>query len=193
MSHNLTESSAFTANVSVPDDGDDLVDGSVEPAFQALANRTKFLKDAVDALPPFSVSGTLAYGRYGLNLAGYADDAILALTAIAQSGGFSLASNEITVPAVGLYLVTLRAEVSSGEAGDDLRRAIDLELNGSLVGACAGMRFKNLITVTFPLQGLSNVYSVTDVAHKFRLRADAAGAGGIVIDGNAELSIARLK
>jgi hypothetical protein len=193
MSANIVDVDAFTSPVVVPTDGDALSAASVIQGFQPLSDRTRNNKSRLDALPAFSVSGILVYGRYGLNTGGYADDAILALTAIAQSGGFAIASDEISVPAVGLYLVTLRAEVSSGEAGDDLRRAIELELNGSVIGACAGMRFKNLITVTFPLQGFSNVYSVTDVAHKFRLRADAPGAGGIVIDANAELSIARIK
>ncbi len=43
---NLTESSTFTANVSVPEDNVDLrTAASVETAFQALANRTKHLND----------------------------------------------------------------------------------------------------------------------------------------------------
>lgn len=49
MAHNLTESSTFTAAIEVPDDGDFVQEVSVEPGFQALANRTKFLKDASDA------------------------------------------------------------------------------------------------------------------------------------------------
>ncbi len=45
MPHNLTESSTFTANVEVPDDGDLVRALSVEPGFQAVANRTKYLSD----------------------------------------------------------------------------------------------------------------------------------------------------
>lgn len=44
---NLVESSVFTANVSVPQDSIDLRNAaSVNTAFQALANRTKYLNDA---------------------------------------------------------------------------------------------------------------------------------------------------
>lgn len=43
---NLTESSTFTANVSVPEDNVDLrTAASVETAFQSLTNRTKYLND----------------------------------------------------------------------------------------------------------------------------------------------------
>jgi hypothetical protein len=45
MAHNLTESgTTFPATVQVPDDGDDLVDQSVETGMQALADRTQYLK-----------------------------------------------------------------------------------------------------------------------------------------------------
>ena len=52
---NLTESSTFTANVSVPEDNVDLrTAASVETAFQALADRTKYLREFVDAQTPAS-------------------------------------------------------------------------------------------------------------------------------------------
>lgn len=49
MSHNLTEVSTFTANVTVPDTGDARTAASVNSAFQSLANRAKYLKEASDA------------------------------------------------------------------------------------------------------------------------------------------------
>lgn len=45
MAHNLTETSTFTANVSVPDAGDARTAASVETPFQAVTNRTKNLND----------------------------------------------------------------------------------------------------------------------------------------------------
>jgi len=45
MSHDLTEVNEFTANVTVPDNGDALDAASANDAFQALANRTKYLND----------------------------------------------------------------------------------------------------------------------------------------------------
>lgn len=45
---NLTESATYTANVSVPEDNADLrTAASVETAFQALTNRTKYIKDRI--------------------------------------------------------------------------------------------------------------------------------------------------
>lgn len=43
---NLTEVSTYTANVQVPENGDVVAAETSDPAFQALANRTKFLNDA---------------------------------------------------------------------------------------------------------------------------------------------------
>ena len=51
MPENLTESGNFDATVSVPLDGVDRRTAlSLRPAFQALANRTRWLKGALDAL-----------------------------------------------------------------------------------------------------------------------------------------------
>lgn len=52
MAHALTDTSAFTTSVTVPDDGDDLDAASVQVGFQALANRTKFLKDQLTGAQP---------------------------------------------------------------------------------------------------------------------------------------------
>lgn len=101
---NLTESATYTANVSVPEDNVDLrTAASVETAFQALANRTKYIKDRIvsdewvyptgktrtttifpaDAsqygtwtLTPSAIliSGSSAYARLDLNLAPYLPD-----------------------------------------------------------------------------------------------------------------------
>jgi len=72
MAHALTESSTFTASVTVPDDGDVRNAASVETAFQALANRTKWLTDQRT-----SDNATLATG---LGIMNAAIDAIEALT-----------------------------------------------------------------------------------------------------------------
>jgi hypothetical protein len=49
MSHPLTEADAFTADVSVPDDGDDRNAASVEVPLQALTNRTRYLLNLLGA------------------------------------------------------------------------------------------------------------------------------------------------
>jgi hypothetical protein len=47
MAHNLTETASFTTNVQVPDDGDFVNEGSVETPFQALADRSQYLRNLV--------------------------------------------------------------------------------------------------------------------------------------------------
>lgn len=50
MAVNLTESSNFDANVSVPEDGDDRNAASVEVPFQALTNRSRWLYNTLTAV-----------------------------------------------------------------------------------------------------------------------------------------------
>lgn len=50
MAKNLTEVDTFTANVTVPEGGDARTASSVEPAFQALANRSLNIKNRIDTL-----------------------------------------------------------------------------------------------------------------------------------------------
>jgi hypothetical protein len=48
MSHTLTEVSTYTSSVTVPDPGDARTAASVEVGFQALSNRTRYIKDTLD-------------------------------------------------------------------------------------------------------------------------------------------------
>lgn len=59
MPADLIDSSVFTEPVTVPEPGDDRTAASVEGAFQALANRTRSLKDTLDNIgaPARSWSG----------------------------------------------------------------------------------------------------------------------------------------
>lgn len=53
MPHNLTDVDAFTSPVAVPSGGDERNAASVETPFQALANRTRYLKEIlVPTTPP---------------------------------------------------------------------------------------------------------------------------------------------
>jgi hypothetical protein len=77
MAHALTVVPVFpTSPIVMPDDGDDLVEASVEPAFQSLANGMLYVKHAVDgtgtpttyrrlvpASKAASISGTWAYSQ----------------------------------------------------------------------------------------------------------------------------------
>jgi len=50
MAHNLTDIDTFTSAVTVPDGGDPRTAASVELPFQAVANRTRNVKNRLDAL-----------------------------------------------------------------------------------------------------------------------------------------------
>ena len=52
MPTNITDANTFTDPVSVPEPGDDRTASSVQVPFQALANRTRYLKGITDALYP---------------------------------------------------------------------------------------------------------------------------------------------
>jgi len=55
MPKNITDVSEFTEPVVVPVNGDDRVAESVEVAFQALSNRTRYIKNTTDAFAPVTV------------------------------------------------------------------------------------------------------------------------------------------
>lgn len=117
MAHNLTESEAYTANVSIPDDGDARNAASVESAYQALANRTKYLKAKVDPM--------LMHARFGISAVspGVASGSKLTLAALdlpINSGDFTLSSNEIVVPAAGVYLVAALLRMACSAATEPL-------------------------------------------------------------------------
>jgi len=49
MAHNIVETATYDAVVPVPDDGDPRTAASVNGALQALADRSKYLKNAIDS------------------------------------------------------------------------------------------------------------------------------------------------
>lgn len=97
----LTEVDTYPANVSVPSDGDTENAASVQTAFQALANRTKYLKSRVDALIEAVTAGAV-YAEIASNGSGIAEGAKFPLTLVSQSGGFSIDAGEnLVLPAGG--------------------------------------------------------------------------------------------
>jgi len=188
MSHNLTEVDTYTANVSVPDDGDTRSAASLEGAFQALANRAKYLKAHVDVKEQ--------YARYRIEAPSPGVAAGLKLTLAAlhipvDSGHFTLASNEVTLPAAGIYLVSgvlrmacsntsnnleVRANITAGTGSDtwesnQLKLAATRVADGPAVFAAA----TGLIKITDPatekikiLAGVSNIIVADDLVDSHR-------------------------
>lgn len=189
MAHNLTETATYTANVSVPDGGDARVAASVEPAFQALANRAAYLKAHMDVKEQ--------YARYRIEAPspGVASGSKLTLAALhlapLDSGHFTLASDEVTVPAAGIYLVSavlrmacsntsanleVRANISAG-TGSDTWESNQLKLAALRVadGPAVFASVAGLIKITDPatekikiLAGISNIIVADDIVESHR-------------------------
>lgn len=92
MAHNLTETATYTANVSVPDDGDLRNAASVEGPFQDIADRTAYLKGRLDGsvATDTSLSGNLTLLAGGLFNGGLQ-------TAIIPDSSATIDRNKITV------------------------------------------------------------------------------------------------
>lgn len=81
---------------------------------------------------------------------------------------FSLASDEVTVPKVGKYLVGLTAKMQASAATNPLLVGAGLQLNGAQVEFCSATRFSASAS-DFIAATLLTIVDVTNVAHKLRL------------------------
>src|SRR5690349_5039322 len=107
MARNIVEVDTFTSTVTVPEDGDTRNVASIDPAWQALTNRTLHLKgrvedveDEVDALQAAN-----AFGRYFVTGTPDGNDR-LTLTQIAANE-LTVGGNEVTIVTAGLYIIAL--------------------------------------------------------------------------------------
>lgn len=188
MAHNLTESSSFTTNVSVPDGGDARTAASVETPFQALTNRTKYLKARTDAL------GNYARFRIEAPSPGVASGSKLTLAnphLAAVNNGFTLASNEITVPAAGIYLVSailrlvcsdtneplaMLCKITAGTSSDSWEsNQLQLAANRTTNGQAEFASVTGIIVITDPStekisikSGVSNIIVADDLVESHR-------------------------
>lgn len=110
MTVNITDADTFTTTVVAPADGDAVTGASIVQPVQDLADRTYFLKQRYDEF-------TVAYAVYE-----FGDGTAIAsgsnqpLTLKAQAGGYSMTSNEIEVPAAGLYFVSFTGLMTASSA-----------------------------------------------------------------------------
>lgn len=182
MAHNLTEADSFPTNVSVPDGGDDRNAASVEAPFQALTNRSRHSYNRLQALQ--------SYVRYTISGTGIAVNGKLTLAALASpiiSGGFVLASDEVTVPAAGAYFVAALMELTATSASNpyQMQVAIGNILNtpNSQVRASA-YRYSATNTNPIVVTG-SGIITIADPAtEKIYLRNETTTA--ITVAGSAQ-------
>lgn len=136
MSHSLTDVSTFSSPVVAPDDLDALTAASVSTPLQSLANRTKFLSDAITATPPYgsyTLTGTLVSSGTKFTLT---QDAATVLT---------LASNQVTVPAgnAGLYYLQAQVygDVFNGAPSSNDPLIIEIAVNGTAIARGLALQY----------------------------------------------------
>lgn len=163
MTVNITDVDAFTDPVVAPDDTDPATGASVQQPVQALANRTRNLKNRLDDQD--ALAGDLA--TFTIEASALANDGELTITEVLDpSDSFSVASDEITVPSAGWYRFDLSGRISSTDATDNLDFTLSLELAGT--GTVYAPRARRCTTsdVSVPFS-ISGLVEVTDVAHTF--------------------------
>ena len=124
MSASLTDVDAFTSPVTVPTDGDALDGASVLAAFQALADRTRNLKNRIDLSK---------YGRCAVS--GSPTPGTKAALTLSAASGATVVSDQLVVPATGLYVIEANVVATlvnlSASAGDPA--VLELRINNALV------------------------------------------------------------
>lgn len=195
MPSNVTDVDAFTATVVVPNDTEAATQASLLLAVQPLANRTRNSKNrldvaeplitaaqaAVDVLEPFlqaSISGnTKLDGDYYT---------IAAPTY--NVGGFVVASDEITMPAIGKYLVIVTAEIFPSNA--DLRIGLAVHRNGTeVVRLCGSSPGTAVIAIT-----AIGIVDITNTGtDKLKVASECTGTefGTIALDAEASHIVIR--
>jgi hypothetical protein len=171
MAHDLTEASTYTANVTVPDDGDALSAASVEAPFQDVADRTKYLKAHVDALEAANV-----YGRYTVS-GSPGSGANFTLAQVAANGP-TLAANEITISQTGLYMIALTCQMSRNIADDGAGTAdgafvvMDLYADAVAVASARTRRFVDEVGIA--VQVNASVVVALTAGQKITVKASVA-------------------
>lgn len=136
MSTILTETSTFSATVTVPDDGDPGAAASVVSGMQSLTNRTLYLNDNKRGVPAYAAQFSFNSGAVA------AGGTVVPITQDFSfpSGDWGISSNVITVPVVGVYLVSAKLSASNGSAVDNVLCEIFMEVATSQFGSIVGYR-----------------------------------------------------
>ena len=138
----------FTGVV-VPEGGDARTAASVEPAFQALANRIEYLRQRAKV------------ASYSVLANEISADALFSLAEVSAAEGYEVAANEVTVPGAGRYLLLLNLYVGHHETDDPALARVGVMLGGDLVATAAGYRWSASTLHVIPLTALA-LLEVTD-------------------------------
>lgn len=178
MSKTLTAEDDF-ANVLVPEGGDARTAASVEPAFQALTDRTEALRQR---------GGNAAYH---VTAAALGAGGTCTLTAQIASEGYELASNEVTVPAPGRYLVLLNASVTDADTADPTIQSLGIVVGGDLIFFGSGARPSDQPAQTIPITVIG-VLEISDPETETIKVTTGVNAGASIAADTSYLTIVRL-
>lgn len=169
MPQNITDTETYHATIQTVADGDAANAANFSLAPQGLADRTAYLKGQVDA-----IGGTVStlsnttnerltalerYAQYRVSGASVAAGNKFTLALWTASGTFALSSNEVQVPAAGVYLVLIDATIILDSSAD---YAVGLYVGGvkatgrRITGPSSGTVYRTV--------ALSHVASITTPA-----------------------------
>jgi hypothetical protein len=134
MAKPLTDVDTFPASITVPEDGDNLVAGSVETPFQGLSNRTANLNKRVNPEGEY-------YRCAVLDAAIAASGAVEFPYGTPDGSGFSVLSDELTCPRAGIYLVHFQAQLNYADTTNGVLVTIAINVAGSPVAVACGYRY----------------------------------------------------
>lgn len=169
----------LTGDVPLPQDViDDVVVGTVNPAFQQLADAVVLTQG------PYVVRGYFVGG------APVADGSLMPIGFFSQwpSGSYGLAADEITLPFPGVYEISALLRAAVGSVSDPVSTAILIQTSGpSTWGRMTGERFDSDPAIPFTSSGLT-VLSVASTVAKVSFR-NSSGNTVTPYDGGIEQEI----
>lgn len=139
MTANITDVDTFTDPIVAPADGDAGNGVTFQYAPQGLSNRTRNLKNRLDAAVAF------VYGYYSFptSTPGLISPSTKIPPTQVAASGCTIASDQINVPSAGLYMVDAQVSGSlidlSAAAGDPAE--VELRINNTLVQIAQGFSY----------------------------------------------------
>ncbi len=183
MPTNVVDSDVWTTTLQVPNDVTEVANQASLLLFvQGLANRTTYLKNRLGSSARYTPSG-----------AGVATGAKFTLALVERSDtGYSLASDEVQVPAAGWYRISVSALVANSDLTNPLAICARLKVGATTVLDAFGMRFTGSAGDPAACSGSVDVQITTPSTQKITLVNGAAAGTEQIQGGTHALSIDRI-
>lgn len=180
MPTTVTEADVYEPTVEVPNDGEAANQASLLTRFvQDLVNRTNFLSKR---------GATAVYTMSGTSVASLAK---VTLTNVINDTGYSLASNEVTVPRIGVYFVAIHSSLASAGTGNPQQMLLEAQTISGAACDAYGYRYSATTTdkVAISAAGLVNI---TDPATE-KIKVINAHGSACTLSDDPRLTIIRVR